>query len=723
MIFRRCIKIRQRDQSDCGAACIASILRHYRSNIPLSRIRQTASTDSRGTNALGLIQAFEKTGFRAKGVRCDAESLPHIPHPSIAHISLENGFQHFMVIFRVTRNNVLVMDPADGKIHRFSREYFQQIWSGIIILAAPGENYQPVKGQPSNRKRFLYLLRPHRYLLFQAIAGAVIYTLLGFSTSIYLEKLTDYVIVHQAIPMLHLLSLVMLVLIIFQVIISVIKNRMVLSSGQMIDARLILGYYEHLLRLPQRFFDSMRIGEIVSRINDAGKIRQFINDTLINMIVNILIIVFSAVIMLVFHWKLALLVMLIMPCYAVIYFIINTLNKKQERILMERSADLESHLFESLRNIRTVKKLGMEQEMGTKTEVRFISLLKSVYHSGRNSIFSSTSSEFVTRLFTLILLWAGTLFIFRQELSPGKLMSFYAILGYLSGPAAGLIGLNKVIQNALIAADRLFDILDLDQDETGGAMELEDWMVQDIQIRNVSFAYGTRRQLFNGLSLYLPAGSVTAITGESGSGKSTIASLLNRTYELDDGHILFGNQDIRQFTRQSLNTHIGIVPQDVELFSETLLWNIAPGESEPDMHRILSICRELKLDELINELPTGLHTLLGENGINLSGGQRQRIAIARALYREPRLLILDEATSALDHQTEQQVQHVIQRLRSAGTSVLIISHRNSTLAIADRVYCLQDGRLSQVVTPEIRGGNKKHKHPVTPVSGNGEPSI
>lgn len=723
MIFHRRIKIRQRDQSDCGAACIASILRHYRSSIPLSRIRQIASTDSRGTNALGLIQAFEKTGFRAKGIRCDAESLPHVPHPSIAHVSLENGFQHFVVIYRVTRNHVLVMDPADGKTHRFSREYFQQIWCGIVILAAPGENYQPVKEQHCNWKRFLYLLRPHRHLLFQAIAGAVIYTLLGFSTSIYLEKLTDYVIVHQAVPMLHLLSLVMLVLIIFQLIISIIKNRMVLSSGQMIDARLILGYYEHLLRLPQHFFDSMRIGEIVSRINDAGKIRQFINDTLINMIVNIMIIVFSAIIMLVFHWKLALLVMLIMPCYALIYFIINTLNKKQERILMERSADLESHLFESLRNIRTIKKMGMEQEMGTKTEVRFISLLKSVYRSGGNSIFSSTSSEFVTRLFTLILLWAGTLFIFRQELSPGKLMSFYAILGYLSGPAAGLIGLNKVIQNALIAADRLFDILDLDQDETGGTIDLEAWMVQDIQIRNVSFSYGTRRELFSGLSLDIPSGSVTAITGESGSGKSTIASLLNRTYELNGGHILIGNQDIRQFTRQSLNTHIGIVPQDVELFSETLLWNIAPGESEPDMHRILSICRELRLDELINELPAGLDTLLGENGINLSGGQRQRIAIARALYREPRLLIMDEATSALDYQTEQRVQQVIRQLRSAGTTVLIISHRSSTLAIADRLYRLQDGQLS-LEAPPVNGSRKEeHKQPETGVSGNGYPSV
>jgi ATP-binding cassette subfamily B protein len=195
----------------------------------------------------------------------------------------------------------------------------------------------------------------------------------------------------------------------------------------------------------------MRTGEIISRINDAVKIRAFINDTMINFIVNTFIVVFAFALMFIYSWKLALIMLLVIPFYLSIYFITNFLNKKRERKIMEQAADLEAQLVESLNSVKTIKQLSIEEHANIKTETRFINLLYSTWKSGLNSIFSGNSSMFTSRIFTIILLWTGSLFVLKQEITPGELMSFYALIGYFTGPVSSLIGMNKTYQNASIA--------------------------------------------------------------------------------------------------------------------------------------------------------------------------------------------------------------------------------------------------------------------------------
>ncbi|MDT0642224.1 peptidase domain-containing ABC transporter [Zunongwangia sp. F363] len=685
--------IKQHDITDCGAACLASISAHYKLQIPIARVRQYASTDKKGTNVLGLLEAAQKLGFEAKGVRGDFDSLFKIPKPAIAHVIVKERLQHYIVIYEVTKSHVKVMDPGDGKMHKKSHEEFKKEWTGVLVLLLPDEPFSSGNQKVSVFKRFWFLLKPHKFVLVQAFVGAVIYTLLGFSTSIYIQKITDYVLVGGNTNLLNLLSVIMLILLGLQVIISVFKDIFLIKTGQQIDVRLILGYYKHLLKLPQQFFDTMRVGEIISRINDAVKIRNFINGVALNLTVNIMIIVFSFALMFAYYWKLAAIMLLIIPFYTIIYFVTNRLNKKTERKIMERSADLESQFVESLNSVGTVKRFGLEDFANIQTETRFVNLLHVGYKSALNSVFSGSSSQFIARLFTIILLWAGSYYVIAREITPGELLSFYAIVGYLTGPVAQLIGANKQIQNALIAADRLFEIMDLEREESENKMELKKENIGDIHFKNVAFRYGSRVEVYKNFNLKIPHGKITAIVGESGSGKSTLISLLQNLYPIQKGNILIGDSDLNYIENGSLRKLVSVVPQKIDLFAGNVVENIAIGEFEPDMERIIHICKSIGILEFVEKLSNGFGTYLGENGATLSGGQKQRIAIARALYKQPEILVLDEATSSLDSSSENYIQNTIDELRSQQKTIILIAHRLSTVVNADKIVVLEEGKV------------------------------
>lgn len=696
----RKIGIKQHDITDCGAACLASVAAHYDLKLPIARIRQYASTDKKGTNILGLIEAAEKLGFTAKGVRGEFESLFKIPTPAIAHVVVKKVLHHFVVIYEATESHILVMDPRDGKLQKISHEDFKEQWTGVLVLLMPNEEFKAADEKASIISRLWYLVRPHKKILLQALFGAAVFTIIGLSTAIFVQLIVDHVIADGNENLLNLLGTGMVILLLLQTFIGATKTVFTLKTGQLIDARLILGYYKHLLRLPQRFFDTMRVGEIISRINDAVKIRAFINDVSINLAVNIFVVLFSFGLMFTYFWKLGLVMLAIIPLYALVYFITNRINKKTQREVMENAADLESQLVESLNSVSTIKQFGLESYANIKTEDRFVRLLKSIYRSGLNSVFAGNASTLTSRLFTIILLWLGAYYVMDNVITTGELMSFYAVIGYFTGPAGKLIGMNKTIQDAMIAADRLFEIMDLEKEEKGQQVALKPESVGDITFREVKFRYGSRVTVFEDLSLTIDRGKVTAFVGESGSGKTTIINILQKLYPLDGGQVMIGDINIDYITNKSLRKMISVVPQDIDLFAGNVIDNIAVGEFKPDMEKIIAICNHLGITDFIENLPKGFETYLGENGASLSGGEKQRIAIARALYQEPEILILDEATSSLDSSSEQHVQRTIDLLTEQGKTIIIIAHRLSTVFNADKICVLDKGKV-------IEQGNHK----------------
>lgn len=685
--------VKQRDITDCGAACLASVAGHYKLNLPVARIRQLASTDTKGTNVLGMIEAANKLGFEAKGVKGGFDSLSKIPLPAIAHVVVKKQLQHYVVIYKVTNKYIEVMDPGDGKMHRKTIEEFKAEWTGVLILLLPDESFKAGNEKVATGSRFWQLIAPHKSIVLQALFGAMIYTVLGLSTSIFVQKITDNVLVDGNRNLLNLMSMIMIAILVLQIFIGTTKTIFTLRTGQQIDARLILGYYKHLLKLPQQFFDTMRVGEIISRVNDAVKIRVFINDISINLAVNVFIVIFAFVLMFSYYWKLALMMLTVIPLYVIIYYVTNKLNKKIQRKLMEESAELESQLVESLNNVGTIKRFGLEGFTNAETENRFIKLLRTIYKSGLNSVFSGTSTEIIARLLTIVLLWVGAGYVLDGEITPGELFSFYTLIGYFTDPAASLVGANKAIQDAVIASDRLFEIMDLQIEQDTSSVPLTRELIGDIRFENVGFRYGTRVNVFDDLSLDIKVGSFTAIVGESGSGKSTLMSLLQNIYPIQSGNIFIGKYALKYLSNYSLRSLLSVVPQNIDLFAGNVIDNIAVGEYEPDMQRVIDICEQLGILPFIEQLPEGFQTYLGENGASLSGGQKQRVAIARALYRNPEILILDEATSSLDSAAEQYVQLAIDLLRQQQKTIIIIAHRLTTIRNADKIIVLDKGKV------------------------------
>jgi ATP-binding cassette subfamily B protein len=592
------------------------------------------------------------------------------------------------------------MDPGSGRIEKKTLAEFDDIWSGVVLTLAPDQHFKTGNEKVSLLSRLLFLLKPHTNLILQVILGSLLFTLIGLSTAIFVQKIIDSVLPSGNKSLLNLLGSGMLVLIVFQVILSSLKSTFVLKIGQQLDAKLILGYYKHLLNLPQHFFDSMRVGEITSRISDAVKIRVFINQTAIDIFINICVLCSSFAMMFTYYWKLAVIMLTVIPLYALVYWIANRLNRKTERKVMENAADLQSQLVESLNAIKTIKSFGMKEYANLKTETRFINLLSSIYQSGLNGIFSGNSSLAISRVFTTILLWVGASYVMSQQVTAGELMSFYAIIGYFTGPVTGLIEANLSIQNARIAADRLFEIMDLDQVDTSNQFNISSEDVGDIVFDKVCFRYGSRTQVFENLSMSIPLGKITAIIGESGSGKSTVGGIVKRLYPLQSGKVMLGKYNLNALHQDSIDQMIGIVPQQIDLFTGTIIENIALGELHPDSQRIYQLAEELHMMDFINELPGGFGCYLSENGMNLSGGQRQRLAILRAMYQNPEVLIFDEATSALDAYSESFVLRMMKSLKEQGKTVISITHRITTIASADNIILLSNGTLAAQGTHE-----------------------
>lgn len=703
------IKIKQHDIKDCGAACLASIGNFYKVNLPIARIRQLANTDKKGTNVLGMIEAAEEMGFETKGVKADFDALDKIPLPAVAHVILKNKLHHYVVIYSVSlkgKGIIKVMDPAFGKMQTYTTEEFEKIWSKVLILFAKSDGFVSYNEKKPVLKRFYGLIVPHRSILVQALFGAIVFTLLGLSTSIYVQKITDYVIVDGNRNLLNLLSVGMLIILLIRLFVGAMKSIMVLKTGQMIDANLILGYYKHLLKLPQRFFDTMQIGEITSRISDAVKIRAFINNVAIDLIVNVFIVIFSFALMFTYYWKLAVIMLLVIPFYTIIYVIMNYFNKKVERRIMEDAASLETQLVESITHVRTVKEFGIEDYSNIKTENRFVKLLFTSFKSGLNNVFATNSTQFLSTLFTIILLWVGSGYVIEQEITPGELFSFYALIGYFTSPVASLIGMNKTIQNALIASDRLFEIMDLERENLTNKVRIDKDQIGDIRFENVKFRYGSRVEVFDNFSVTIKKHKTTALVGESGCGKTTLISLIQKLYPIKSGKIYVGDLDLNYIDSLSIREHIGVIPQDLNIFSGNIIENIALGEDIPNIKRILSLSKELGILEFVEKLPQGFETSVGENGSMLSGGQKQRIAVARALYKNPEILLMDEATSALDTSSEQIIQRAIDDFKANNKTVIVIAHRLSTIAKADEILVMDDGKIVESGTHENLMNNK-----------------
>ncbi len=698
-LFKKYHCIKQHDITDCGAACIAIISKQHGLKIPITQIRDVAGTDKKGTNAFGVIKAGKELGFSAKGVKGEPEHLTSdLPLPCIAHVVKDN-LLHYVVIHEIKDREIVIADPGEG-IVKYKPEDFYEIWSGVLILMVPGEKFEKRDETTGFFSRFIGLILPHKRLLVEICIASILYTLMGLAGAFYFKYLIDTILADGLVKTLHIISTGIIILTLFKIFMNAFRRHLLLYLSQKIDMSLILTYYQHVLELPMSFFDSRKVGEILSRLSDASKIRAAISGATITVMIDTLMVIVGGIVLYIQSSTLFWVASIVIPFYVIALWSFNKPFRRIHRKEMEQSAELQSYLVESISGMETIKAFNGEDEANLETESRFIKFIKSIFKATWMRNLQSSIQVTLTSISGTVILWVGGLQVISGDITLGQLIVFNALLAYYYNPIQNLISLQPQLQEAYVASDRLGEILDLEIEKINKQNTIKkDKLRGKFEVRNLDFRYGTREDVLKNINLIIEPGQKVALVGESGSGKTTLAKLLLKYYLPEKGEILIDDYNIKDISYGSLRNRIGYVPQDVFLFSGTVRENIAFGMNNVSMEEIVDTAKKSKAHEFINKLPLRYETIVGERGSNLSGGQKQRIAIARAILKDPDILILDEATSNLDTATERAIHHTIEYV-SQGITTIIIAHRLSTILSCDKIIVLQDGEISEMGSHE-----------------------
>lgn len=461
--------------------------------------------------------------------------------------------------------------------------------------------------------------------------------------------------------------------------------------------------YKHLQTLPLTFFHQNKVGQIMSRVvNDVSALQQIVVSGAVNIFYNLVTLFASLIYLLYLNPKLTLLMVVVVPVITVTFRYFSTKIRVMSRKVQESLADISDTLHESLTGVRVVKSFVREDyEYARFTE----QTAKNFAANRKNAQLTATLSPlielFAAMGFTVVL-WFGGYDVIYGRMTPGELIAFFTLALITINPLKSLSGLSHVLQTAQASAERIFALLDEESDikEVDNPIHLDRHSLKGaITFRNVHFSYEPGREVLQDINLAIKPGEVVALVGPSGAGKSTLVDLIPRFYDPDSGVVMIDGHNIREVSLDSLRENIGIVPQETVIFSGTIRDNIRYGDLEASEEAVIAAAKAANAHDFIVDMPNGYDTVVGENGVGLSGGQKQRIAIARAILKNPRILIFDEATSALDSESEQLVQEALERLMQNRTT-LIIAHRLSTIQNADRIVVLDKGRIVEMGTHE-----------------------
>lgn len=694
-LFKKYICIKQNDIKDCGAACLATICKQYGLKIPISKIREIAGTDMHGTSAYGLVKAAEAMGFSAKGVKASKEEdlFGEYPKPAIAHIIIDGSLLHYVVIHKTTKDEITVADPSKG-IVKYKPEDFNKIWTGILILMVPTPTFEKGDKTKGLFQRFWGLIKVQHELLINIFVSSILLTIMGIMGSFYFKFLLDDILPNNLNKGLIITSIAMIGLVLFNVITNFFRQLLLMHMSQNIDIPLLLGYYNHVIDLPMNFFGTRKVGEIISRFNDASKIRDAISSATLTLMIDVIMAIVGGVILYMQSSKMFFACIIPIFLYLILVFVFKKSLEEVNRNMMEDNSKLTSYLVESIEGIETVKAYNGEMKVNLQTEKKFIRLIKSVFKYGYVHNIQGSLKDAVKGIFGICILWIGAYLVIKGEITVGVLISFNALLAYFIQPIERVINLQPQLQSAMVAADRLGEILDLepekaiDEDEKINPKTL----LGDIELKNIDFRYGARQLVLKNINMKFKAGEKIALVGESGSGKTTIAKLIMNFYGVEKGELVLNSYNIKDINRETLRDKIAYISQESFFFSGSIKENLQFANEEATYEEIVEVCKQTQIHDFINDLPLRYETYLEERGTNLSGGQRQRLAIARALIKKPEVLIMDEATSNLDSITEKAIERTIAECTKDVTTI-IIAHRLSTVTRCDRIYVLEKGEV------------------------------
>lgn len=691
--------IKQFDETDCGAACLAMLASHFGSHLSITKIREVAGTDREGTSLKGMLEAAKKLNLDAKAVKGNEQIFSKkFPVPLVAHLQYQNGNNHFVVIAKINEKRVWIYDPALGKIS-YEKENFLKIWSGYLILVSPTPDFVIQKSGHALLK-FVPLITAHIRLLAFMVLISLVLSLFGILSGLYFKFFVDDIIGSKAHTSLHVLSFALVCLTVFSAILTVCRSQFLRIFTMKTNISLSISYIKHVLYLPLNFFETRRTGEILSRFNDSDKIRTTLSNIALGTLLDLLMMVFTGIYLGVTSYKLFLILIITVPLSSLVVWASSKFFAKNYREQMEQSAELNSYLVEMLGGIPVIKSINAQGYSTEEYERRLVSYIDLGQKAWNYGNVKELITSIISGVGANLIYWIGGYLILKDTLSLGELISFNTLAGYFTGPLARFIELQPQIQEAIVAAERIGEIYGLEEEKLKSKNGLNNSKISlPIELRNASFRYGTRRNVFTDLSFSTGNNRKIAFVGASGCGKSTLMKLFLHFYDVNEGGVFIGNQDIRDIDTGYLRSRIGYVPQEVYLFSGTVFENIVMGRSGYLLEDVQYACRLAQADNFIEDMPDKYYAKISERGASLSGGERQRIALARALLSKPDILLLDEATSALDTVSERGFQKVVDELGKEIITITI-AHRLTTVKNSDIIFVMDKGKI-------VESGNHK----------------
>ncbi|WP_164515248.1 peptidase domain-containing ABC transporter [Flavobacterium ustbae] len=684
----------QLERSDCGVACLLSIIKFHKGNNSLEKLRELSGTTSQGTTMLGLYEVAKNIGFDSEGFNISIEILKENTEPCILQVKLENGYDHYVICYEYQKETgFLIGDPAMG-LRYLSENKLCQLWeSKNCLFLSPNQNFVAEKDiNKTKKKYFISLLKDDFKLLLISIILGVFVALLGMAMSIFSQKLIDDILpsnnIHKLISGITLLS----ILLCARVGLSILRQHFLIQQSKDFNNRINNTFFSSLLQLPKFFFDTRKIGELTARLNDTQRIQNVIKTLSSSLVIDILVAIISLIILFTYSIKLGLISLLGLPVY---FYIIyrnnkNTINSQID--VMQNYALTESNFINTIQGISTIKNNNKQAVFDKLNQNIFSGFQEKILNLGKINIVLSWQSGLSSVVFIVGILIYTSIQVFNKEIKIGELMAILGIAGTLLPSIANLALISIPINEAKIAFSRMYEFASIEKEKEEG---IEIYEINTISIKKVSFRFPGRSILFHDLNIEIKKGSFIALVGESGSGKSTFGQILKRFYSFEKGNVIVNDKhNLTDVSLKSYRDLLGVVPQEVSIFNGTILDNILLGTTDA-LENILLFIREYGFEYYFDQLPQGLLTIVGEEGINLSGGQKQIIALARALYKKPQFLIMDEATSAMDRNTENFTMQLLQKIKP-DCSILFISHRlNKLKNIADLIYVLENRTISK----------------------------
>lgn len=679
--------------ADCGAACLAMVLRFWGRDVLLGELHDTLGVDNNGVGALGILRAARCYGLRGRGVQVgNLEQLHLVPRGSILHWE----FNHFVVFDGVDRRGeVTILDPAHGR-RRVPYREFNEAFTGVALLLEPGEAFEPERRHRPLVSRYLRQIMSYPGLWSRSVVMSVVVQLLALALPLMITLLVDRIIPRLDLDLLWVLLAGLTMMVTFNFISSLVRANLLVQLRTLLDVKMTIGFLDHLVELPYTFFQCRSTGDLIKRLGSNATVREIMTSGAMSAILDGSLVSLYLVLICWVSPLMAAVVLALAIAQMSLYWLTRRFQRELMTESLVRQAKTSSYEVEMLSGMETLKSMGAEYRAVDRWSNLYVDALNVEFRRGRLDALVSSLLGTFTMVAPLVILGMGAMLVLDGSLGLGAMLGVSALGSGFLQPLSALVGVSLRFQVLGSYLERIEDVLRTEPEQVVGTIERAPRLSGRIEAEQVSYRYSEAMPpAVREVSVDIVPGQFVAIVGASGAGKSTLAKLLVGLYPPTTGRVLYDGKDLRRLDLRSVREQLGVVTQRGELFGTTVRENIALGDPQMTMDEVVEAAKCAEIHDDVSTLPLGYDTVLSDGGASLSGGQRQRLALARALATRPAVLLLDEATSDLDTVTEAAIQRSLARLECTR---VVIAHRLSTVVDADLILVMDQGRVTEVGT-------------------------